>query len=173
MSSLLQDLPANRGNVKGAVVMVLFRLAQRLRGHGRVHPLALPYLVLYRVLVEWVLGIELPWKTAVGAGLRIHHGQALVVHSGSVIGRGVTLRQSTTVGTREEPGGGQSAAPVLQDGVDVGPGVVIIGPVTVGAGAVVGAGSVVVRDVPPGAVVVGNPARVIRAGPSAAPPPAP
>jgi serine acetyltransferase len=173
LRAVFQDLPANRGNPKAVLVLAMFRLAQVLRGDGRRPPvLALPYLVLYRVLVEWVLGVELPWKTRVGPGLRIFHGQSLVVHSGTVIGERVSLRQSTTIGVRTDGHGRPTRAPVLEDGVDVGPGVVILGPVTVGAGAVIGAGSVVVHDVPPGAVVAGNPARVTRRQNGPTPPPA-
>ena len=54
-----------------------------------------------------------------------------------------------------------SACPVLGDGVDVGANSVIIGAIKIGDRAVIGAGAVVVKDVPPGAVVAGNPARVI------------
>jgi serine acetyltransferase len=53
-------------------------------------------------------------------------------------------------------------APVLRDGVEVGAHAVIIGPVTVGANAIIGAAAVVTKDVPPGPVMVGNPAKVLR-----------
>ena len=160
MESLFCDWEANRGNLKGRVVMVLFRLAHWVRSWP--DPwwlLGLPVLVLYEVFVEWFLSIELRYKTAVGAGLRLFHGHALVVHEATVIGRNCTLRQSTTVGNKSASGG----CPVLGDGVDVGANAVLLGAITVGDGAVIGAGSVVVKDVAAGAVVAGNPARVIQA----------
>jgi putative colanic acid biosynthesis acetyltransferase WcaB len=84
------------------------------------------------------------------------------VHEGAVLGTGCTLRQSTTIGAKQLADGTQSASPVLGEGVDVGANAVILGAVRVGDHAVIGAGAVVVKDVPAGAVVAGNPARIIR-----------
>ena len=126
--------------------------------------LTIPYLIWYELTVIWSLGIELRYRTKIGPGLAVFHGMALVVHEGAIIGSGCTLRQSTTIGAKQLADGTQSACPVLGDGVDVGANVVIIGPVKIGHRAVIGAGSVVVKDVPEGAVVAGNPARVIREG---------
>ena len=115
--------------------------------------------------VEWLLGIELHWNLRIGSGLRIYHGYALVLHPETVIGRDCILRHSTTTGLRETEPGESGGAPVLGDRVNVGPHCVILGPVSVGDGAIIGAGSVVVHDVPAGATVAGNPARVV-GGPS-------
>ena len=156
------DWEANRGNEKGQLVMLLFRVAQWVRSWPEPWwLLGTPYLALYRVGVEWVLGIELRFKTRVGPGLRLFHGQGLVVHEGAVIGAGCTLRQSTTIGNKTLADGTAGACPVLGAGVDVGANAVIIGAITIGDRAVIGAGAVVVKDVPPGAVVAGNPARVV------------
>jgi putative colanic acid biosynthesis acetyltransferase WcaB len=158
MESLFCDWEANRGNLKGRVVMVLFRLAQWVRSWPAPWwLLGLPVLAFYEVFVEWFLGVELRYKTRVGAGLRLFHGHALVVHEATVIGRNCTLRQSTTIGNKTPAG----ECPVLCDGVDVGANAVLLGKITIGERAVIGAGSVVVKDVAPGAVVAGNPARVI------------
>jgi putative colanic acid biosynthesis acetyltransferase WcaB len=59
--------------------------------------------------------------------------------------------------------GDAGACPIIGDRVDIGANSVILGPIRIGSDAVIGAGSVVVKDVPAGATVVGNPARVIRA----------
>ncbi len=157
-TGVFQDWRANPRNPKVQLSLAAFRLAQRLAAAPRpVFVLAVPYLVLYRVVVEWILGIELHWKLRVGPRLRVYHGQALVVNPRSVIGADCILRHCTTLGTKEDDG----PAPVLGDGVDVGAHVVILGGVRVGEGAVIGAGSVVTRDVPAGAVVAGNPAEVL------------
>ena len=157
--SLVVDWTANEGNPKGQIILILFRAAHAIR--RMPEPwwlLGLPYLAAYRLLVEWVLGVELRYKTRVGPGLRLFHGQALVVHEGTIIGTDCTLRQSTTIGNKTT---GDRGCPVLGNRVDVGANVVILGAVRIGDGATIGAGSVVVHDDPAGATVVGNPARVV------------
>jgi putative colanic acid biosynthesis acetyltransferase WcaB len=157
------DWEANRGNPKGQLILALFRLAHAIR--ALPDPwwlLGAPYLVFYRLQVEWVLGVELRYKTKIGAGLRLFHAQALVVHEGTIIGRNCILRQSTTIGSKTLRDGAESGCPVLGDGVDVGSNAVILGPIKIGDGALIGAGSVVVKDIPAKAVVAGNPARIIR-----------
>lgn len=155
---------ANRGNHKGVYVLWCYRWAQYFaskQGHSRaIYVLGLPYLVFYRIWIEWIWGVEIPAKVTAGDGLVLWHGQGLVVSPGAVLGRGVVLRQNTTIGTTERDGV-RSAAPVIGDRVDIGANVVMIGPLTIGEGAVIGAGAVVTRDVAPGAIVVGNPARPI------------
>jgi len=160
---IFQDWRANPRNPKVQLCLLAFRIAQRLgRAPRPLFLLAVPYLVLYRVVVEWLLGIELHWKLEVGPRLRIFHGYGLVVNPAARIGSDCVLRHATTLGARETAGQAPGGAPELGNRVDVGPHVVILGPVRVGDDAVIGAGSVVIRDVPAGAVVAGNPARVIR-----------
>ena len=162
MKDWLCDWDANRGNPKGRLVMLLFRIAHWLRAlPDPVWLLGAPFLVFYRFGVEWGMGIELRFATRAGPRLRLFHGQALVVHEGTVLGADCTLRQSTTIGSKTLADGTQSACPVLGDGVDVGANAVIIGAIRIGDRAVIGVGAVVVKDVPAGAVVAGNPARVI------------
>ncbi|MFN0283866.1 MAG: serine acetyltransferase [Kineosporiaceae bacterium] len=158
---LFQDWTANARNPKGRLVCVAFRLAQAVRrAPAPVRLLGTPYLVVHRIVVEWLMGIELNWNAQVGPGLQVWHGQGLVVNSRVVIGRDVVLRQATSLAAKVHSDG-VSRSPRIGDGVDVGAHVVVLGGVTVGDGAVIGAGSVVVQDVAPGAVVAGNPARPV------------
>jgi putative colanic acid biosynthesis acetyltransferase WcaB len=153
---------AHQSSFKSRVVLALFRSAQRAaRWPAWLAPARGAVIGFYRLLTEWLLGIDLPWQVRVGPRLRLHHGHALVVHEASVLGADCTLRHSTTLGTTDPSGVASRDAPVLGDGVDVGCHVAILGPVRVGDRAAIGAGSVVVGDVPPDAVVVGNPARVV------------
>ncbi|MFM7068551.1 MAG: serine O-acetyltransferase [Actinomycetes bacterium] len=155
------DLAANRGSLKGKVVVVSYRLAHQVRGTGRAPVWAAPILAAYRFAIDWVLGVEIPPLVQAGPGLGVFHGTGLVVHSGTRLGSNCTLRQGVTIGARGDGDGPDGQAPVLGDRVDVGVGALIIGPYVVGDDAVIGAGAVVVSDVPAGAVVAGNPARVI------------
>lgn len=160
---IFQDWGRGKGNPKSRLVCVLFRLAHegaRWRNRNRlIWILCIPYLIFYRLFVEWTLGIEIPQNTIIGPGLRIEHGFGLVVNDRSVLGSNVTLRHGTTVGNK---GGGDKACPVIGDNVSIGCGAIIIGGIHVGNGALVGAGSVVIKDVASEAVVVGNPAVVLQ-----------
>mgnify|MGYP003789424593 CR=1 FL=1 len=158
---ILQDWKANKGNPKGRLVMILFRTAHLLRQSIITFVLFLPYFILYRILVEWLLCIELPWKTRIGPGFRIDHGQALVINDGTIFGAGCTVRNSTTIGNKRAKEGGYTRPPIFGDRVDIGANAVIIGPITIGDDAVIGAASVVLRDVPPNHVAIGNPARCV------------
>lgn len=159
VSFILQDWSANANNPKGRFVMVFFRLCQGVRGLPfGLWILGLPLLAFYVLLVHWLLGIELDYKTLVGPGLTLQHGVGLVVHQRAVMGAGCTLRNGVTIGERPP----REGVPVLGDGVDVGVNAVILGPVAIGNGAVIGAGSVVIQSVDAGSVMAGNPARLIR-----------
>lgn len=162
--NIFQDWDANRGNPKGRLVMLLFRTAHLLRQSVPVALLFFWYFIAYRIGVEWFLGIELPWKTRIGPGFRVDHGQALVVNDGTVFGANCTVRNSTTIGNKRLRDGSYSRAPRFGDRVDIGANAVVIGPITIGDDVVIGAGAVVVKDVPPNCVAVGNPARVVSRG---------
>ena len=161
---IFQDWGANTGNPKGRLVMLLFRTAHLLRQNLIVALLFFWYFILYRVMVEWFLGIELPWKTRIGPGFRVDHGQALVINDGTVFGANCTVRNSTTIGNKQVTDGTYSRAPIFGDRVNIGANAVIIGPITIGDDAVIGAGAVVVKDVPANCVAVGNPARIVPRG---------
>ena len=124
--------------------------------------LGLPILISYRIVVEWVLCIELPWGVTLGPNARIHHGFGTVVNNKVRIGSNVLLRNGTTIGVKRNSEFGATDVPVIGDSVDIGANVVIIGRIRIGNHVTIGAGSVVLTDVPDYAVVVGNPARIIR-----------
>lgn len=158
-----QDIKNNPKNIKAKIVLVLFRLAQLCRKTPKpFFYLLIPYLIFYRVIVEWFLGIELPWNTKIGQGLILFHGQGLVINDGTVIGENCTLRHNTTIGNKKLSDGTFSNCPTIEDNVDIGSNVVIVGPITIGKNSIIGAGSVVVKDVEAFSVVGGNPAKIIK-----------
>lgn len=149
---ILQDWAYNRHDIKIRIVLVAFRLAQYLvKRNNFVRIIALPYLILYKIVVFWFLHIELHWDLCVGEGLSIYHGYCLVIHPNTKIGRYVTLRHCVTIGNN----GKSCEAPVLKDNVQVGANAIIIGPITIGYNAVIGSGSVVTKSVDENTVVVG------------------
>lgn len=157
-SDLLRaDVAANRHDPKGLILVVSYRLASQARLIGQrsvLHRVAVaPVLVLYRLLVEWFMGVELPPQVQAGPGLRIRHGQGLVVNTGTVLGANVMLRHNVTIGNIRRGPGDTTACPVIGDDVEFGAGAVVVGPITVGDGALIGANAVVSHDVPAGAVV--------------------
>jgi serine O-acetyltransferase len=117
------------------------------------------YWLTYRFL-ETLTGISIPKSVEVGPGLRIYHFGNVFVHAETKIGANCTLRQGVTIGNRHEGG----PVPVLEDDVELGAYAQILGGVRIGRGAKIGAMSVVLCDVPPGATAVGVPARVIETG---------
>ncbi len=159
ISCILQDWSANSGSPKGRFVLVFFRLCQLIRRLPfGIWILGFPVLAAYVLLVHWILGIELDYKTAVGPGLSLRHGVGLVVHRNAVIGADCTLRQGATIGERRNDG----KCPVLEDHVEIGANAVLLGPVRIGESSVIGAGAIVLHDVEPFTVVAGNPAVVIK-----------
>lgn len=83
-----------------------------------------------------------------------------VVSPTTTIGNNATLRQNTTIGAKGFMGSDKSST--IEGNVSIGPNVCIIGDIRIGHDSIIGAGSVVVKDVPPYAVVVGNPAKITR-----------
>ncbi|WP_051694021.1 serine O-acetyltransferase [Desulfohalovibrio reitneri] len=162
--SLARDWRRNAGSAKGRLILTLYRVAHIFASRPRSSPvwwLGLPFMVAYRLLVEWLLGVELPAAARVGPGLALHHGVGLVVNAYTVIGADVTLRHGTTLGHKSSEPEAERLCPLVADGADLGSGCTILGPLRVGRGAVVGAGSVVTRNVEDGGVVAGNPARPV------------
>lgn len=159
---IFQDWKINNGNLKARFVLVSFRLAQFFRNSPNpIFLCSIPYLIYYRIFIEWILGIELPWNLNVGRDLRIYHGQALVINDGVRIGERCILRQSTTIGHKGCESDGFTSSPIIGNDVDIGANVVIIGNVIIGNNVTIGAGSVVVKSLESNGVYAGNPAKLL------------
>lgn len=157
---ITQDWKANKGNSKGRIFLVLFRIANFLAKRKFLFYPGLPYLLFYRLFVEWGCGIEIPWGLQVGKNLRLFHGQALVINRNVVMGENCTIRQCTTIGNKQLADGTPSASPKIGNNVDIGSNVCIIGDIVIGDNVVAGSGSVIVKSVEANCVVAGNPAQV-------------
>ena len=163
MNYLFQDWHRNAGNIKGQLILVFFRFSNLIsRSNSLLFIIGIPVLILYRVIVEWILCVEIPFRTKVGKSLRLYHGQSLVINNETIIGDNCTLRHCTTLGNKLLKNGMWSGSPVIGNNVDIGANVVVIGPVTVGDNVQIGAGSVITKDIRANCIVAGNPARLIK-----------
>jgi serine O-acetyltransferase len=138
----------------GVHALFLHRLAHWL-WHLRLRWLARFTAFLSRFLT----GIEIHPGATIGRRFFIDHGMGVVIGETAEIGDDVTLYHAVTLGGTSWNKGKRH--PTLGDGVVIGAGAKVLGPITIGAGAKVGSNAVVVKDVPAGATAVGNPARVI------------
>jgi serine O-acetyltransferase len=134
-------------------------LAHRLA--GALHSAGVPLLPRAIAAVSRaVTGIEIHPAAQIGEGFFIDHGMGVVIGETAEIGDNVTLYQGVTLGGTGFATGKRH--PTVQDNVTIGSGAKLLGPITVGHGSKIGAGSVVIHDVPPHSTVVGNPGRPVR-----------
>lgn len=141
----------------------MYRIGNRLHRMG---------LVKVARLVSWLnrflFATMIPSSATIGKRFVCGYwGLGIVIHGNTVIGDDCTIVQNVTIGRNP----GDTRVPVIGNRVYIGAGAVVIGEITIGDDAVIGANSVVIRDVPAGAVVAGVPARLIRMkhGPGDAP----
>lgn len=162
LALVLEDLRTHDGNPfeQGFWAVAAHRFGNWRMG-VRWRPLRWPLSLTYRALgkwVEWTCGISLPYTVRLGRRVRIWHFGGIVLNAHS-IGDDVQVRQNTTLGVARTDRLG--ALPTIEDRVDIGCGACVLGAVTVGHDSVIGANAVVLRDVPPHALAVGVPARLI------------
>jgi len=167
IDSMMARDPAARSRLEvvltypGFQALMFYRLAHGLWRRGWLLPGRFVS-HLGRVLT----GIDIHPGAVIGRRLFIDHGMGLVVGETAEIGDDVTLYQGVTLGG-VAPSVDSAAQvhrkrhPTLRSGVIVGSGAQVLGPITVGEGARVGANAVAVADVPPGVTVVGIPAKVV------------
>jgi len=155
--------PAARG-VTSAEILALWPGVHALLSHRVAHALhevGVP--VVPRAMsmaARAVTGIELHPAAKIGPGFFVDHGTGVVVGETAEIGRDVTLYQGVTLGGTGFATGKRH--PTVQDNVTVGSGAKLLGPITIGHGAKIGANTVVIHDVPPMSTVVGNPGHPVR-----------
>lgn len=137
--------------------VLTLRLMQALSRHRHM-----PWARALRPFAWWLhrnaqlrCAVDVPGRLRVGYGFKLLHGLGVVINDRTRIGNNVTTMQGVTVG------GTGSGIPVIEDEVIICANATVIGGVTLGRGAVIGAGCVVTRDVAAGTTVVGNPQREI------------
>ncbi len=159
-AAALRD-PAARGGVEIALLypglhaVWSHRVAHRLWTRGWRFPAR-----AMSQVARWVTGIEIHPGARIGRRFFIDHGMGVVIGETAEIGDDVMLYHGVTLGGRTRDGGKRH--PTLEDGVAVGAGAKILGPLVIGAHSVVGANAVVTKDAPADSVLVGVPARARR-----------
>lgn len=136
-------------------VMLSYRVAHKL------------YTKKHYFMARWVsqravrkTGIEIHPGATIGKGLFIDHGSGVIIGETAILGDNITLYQGVTLGgTGKEKG---KRHPTLKDNVMVSAGAKVIGSFTIGENSKIGAGSVVLEEVPPNCTVVGVPGRIVR-----------
>ncbi|AWT26894.1 MULTISPECIES: serine O-acetyltransferase EpsC [Corynebacterium] len=166
LSTLKEDLdaarthdPAARGDIENALVysglhaIWSHRLAHRLWLRG----LRGPARVLSQ-FTRFLTGIEIHPGATIGRRFFIDHGMGVVIGETAEIGDDVMLYHGVTLGGSELVQ--RKRHPTIGDGVMVGAGAKVLGPITIGAGSAIGANAVVTKDAPPDSILVGIPAKI-------------
>src|SRR5919197_1765471 len=154
VQAVLERDPAARSALEvllcypGVHALVFHRLAHWLWTHG--------WLTMARVVSHWsrfMTGIEIHPAAKLGPGLFIDHGMGVVIGETAEVGQNVTLYQGVTLGGTGFATGKRH--PTVECNVTIGSGAKLLGPITIGHGANIGANEVVIHDVPPNSTVVG------------------
>ncbi len=161
IATVLARDPAARSKLE---VLLCYPGLRALRSHRLAHRL---YLKGHPLLARWIsarskrrTGIEIHPGATIGRRVFIDHGAGVVIGETAEIGDDVTLYQGVTLGGTGKDHGKRH--PTVETGVILGAGAKILGPITLGQNVKVGAGAIVLRSVPEGCTVVGNPGRIVR-----------
>lgn len=151
-------------SIKSPMEVILYPSFKVMISYRRAHKL---YLKGHYFWARWIsqraarrTGIEIHPGATIGKGLFIDHGTGVIIGETTIIGDNVTLYQGVTLGgTGKETG---KRHPTLEDNVMVSAGAKVIGSFTVGKNSKIGAGSVVIEEVPPNCTVVGVPGHIVK-----------
>lgn len=146
---------------RGVQAALLYRLAHWCF----LHHLRAVSEVLLRIS-QLLYGVDIAYQADIGPGLVLRHAMTVVIGRECRLGRDVTIYQGVTIGNRMSGSASRpDGSPVIGDGVTLGAGAKILGPIEVGAASAIGANSVVTRSVPPSSIAAGAPARLVRTSP--------
>ena len=151
-------------SIKSPMEVILYPIFKVMISYRRAHKL---YLKGHYFWARWIsqraarrTGIEIHPGATIGKGFFIDHGTGVIIGETTIIGDNVTLYQGVTLGgTGKETG---KRHPTLEDNVMVSAGAKVIGSFTVGKNSKIGAGSVVIEEVPPNCTVVGVPGHIVK-----------
>ena len=161
LNSVMKHDPAARSKLEvvltysGFHALVMYRFAHFMHCHN--------YKLIARIvsqLAKFFTGIEIHPGATIGEGVCIDHGEGVVIGETAIVGNNVVIYQGVTLGGTGKDKGKRH--PTIEDGVMISAGAKVLGPFTVGANSKIGAGSIVLKEVPPNSTVVGVPGRVVK-----------
>ena len=161
LNAILKSDPAARNRLEAILMysgfhaLVLHRAAHFFYVHR--------YMLLARLLsqfAKFMTGIEIHPGATIGSGVFIDHGSGVVIGETAEVGNDVTIYQGVTLGGTGKDKGKRH--PTIENNVMISAGAKILGPFTVGKNSKIGAGSVVLKEVPSNATVVGVPGRIVK-----------
>lgn len=118
-----------------------------------------PLAILMRAFIRILFSADIPYKLQIGKGTRFpHDALGSLFHPDAIIGTDCTILHGVTIGGRS----GHKQLPVIGNNVRIGTHAQILGPITIGNNAEIGAGAVVVKSVPDCAIVAGVPAKILK-----------
>lgn len=110
---LFQDWKANKYNKKGRFVILLFRFSSFLNSVKMLKIIFYSLIFLYRILVEWILGIEINLNAKIEKKFKLFHGQSLVINGITVIGSNCLVINCNTIGSKVLENGKITNAPII------------------------------------------------------------
>ena len=161
LESVMKHDPAARNRFEviltysGFHALVMYRFAHFMYVHN--------YKLVARIvsqIAKFFTGIEIHPGAKIGSGVFIDHGEGVVIGETAEIGNNVVIYQGVTLGGTGKDKGKRH--PTIEDNVMISAGAKVLGPFTVGKNAKIGAGSIVLDEVPANATVVGVPGRVVK-----------
>ncbi|MFT8350781.1 serine O-acetyltransferase EpsC [Clostridium saccharoperbutylacetonicum] len=165
LERVLKEDPAAKSKLE---VLLLYPCIHALISYRMAHFLYLKkrYFLarLLSQLSRFTTGIEIHPGAQIGKGLFIDHGMGVVIGETAEIGDNVTIYHGVTLGGTGKDKGKRH--PTVEDDVLIGTGAKVLGPITIGEGAKIGANAVVVKNVPPKATAIGNAAKNIERFPT-------
>ncbi|MGG5401483.1 serine O-acetyltransferase EpsC [Clostridioides difficile] len=158
---IMKNDPAARSKIE---VFLLYPSVHAMIMHRMAHALYKKNMLFTARLISqisrFMTGIEIHPGAKMGEGILIDHGMGVVIGETAEVGNRVTIYQGATLGATGKDTGKRH--PTVGDDVLIGAGTKILGPLNIGSNSKIGANSVVVKDVPNGATVVGIPAKIVK-----------
>ena len=161
MIGLIRNELSINSSLTAKLFIINFRLASLFYSSSLINKVFIVN-VLFLKLLKFICGLDIPPRTKIGEGMILYHPQNIVINADSVLGRNVMLKHNVTIGNKIDSITGKHVSPVIGNNVELSTGVIVLGGISVGDNSIIGAGSIVVKNIPANSIAVGSPAKVIK-----------